>query len=336
MPTIYDIAKDAKVSPATVSRVMNGRSGVNDITVRKIRKSMEKMNFLPRWKAVDRNRVLLFVPEHDKALCGPYVSRIVAGITDACFSARYAVMLRPFLPNVRSGRELRQIVMQEGVAGCILISSHSGYTLADRIGLEKLPHVIVGHKLHDNEQCQVILDDFQAGKEAAEYLISLGHENIAMVSFSHSDFGHAQRHAGYVEALKKAHPKTKPTCIQFDSIDQRNGESAARRLFSGIDKPTAVIVTSEELALGFQREIREMGIKAPNDVSIIGFEDGTSLTHLDTPLTVMQIPSYELGAEAASMLFRELVADDVKGIASFPTRHLSIPLMVRRSTAALR
>jgi LacI family transcriptional regulator len=218
-----------------------------------------------------------------------------------------------------------------------LISSHSGYSLADRIGLEKIPHVIVGHKPHDDEQCQVLLDDFQAGKEAAEYLISLGHEKIAMVSFSHSDSGHAQRHAGYVAALKAALPKKDTVCIQFDSIDQGNGASVARRLFSGRNKPTAVIITSEELALGFQREIRAMGISVPNELSIIGFEDGTSLTNLDTPLTVMQIPSYELGCEAAAMLFRELPdMDNARNPEACSSKHLTIPLMVRRSTAVRR
>lgn len=334
MSTIYDIAKTTSVSPATVSRVINGRPGVNADTVRKIKLAMEKLDFRPRWKAVDHKRILLLIPEHPRALCGAYLSRVVAGVTDTSFAAGHTLVVRPFLPNVRSGREIRQVVMQEGASGCLMISLHQGYNLADKIGMEKIPHVIVGYKAHDDDLNQVLLKDYEAGREAAEYLLSLGHRKIAMVSFSHADHGHEQRYRGYADALKKARPTQTPACLQFDTASQDMGVAAARRLFSSPDRPTAVIVTNEQIALGLQREAKHMGFSIPEDFSVIGFEEDDSLENLDTPLTGMQTPAYEMGVAAVQMLLKE--QDSSKGAPSkFQARRLPLSLIARRSTRAL-
>lgn len=334
MVTIYDIAKATSVSPATVSRVINGRSGVNKDTVNRIKIAMEKLDFQPRWKAMDRKRILLLLPEHSHALCGTYLSHVVSGVTDASFAADYALLIKPFLPNVRSGREIRQTVMQEGVSGCLMISLHQGYNLADKIGMEKIPHVIIGYKAHDDNLNQVLLNDYEAGREATEYLISLGHRKIAMVSFNHADHGHEQRYRGYVDALRNISPNTSPLCLQFDDARQELGVAAARRLFSTADRPTAVIITNEQLALGFQREAKHMGFSIPDDFSIIGFEEDDSFENLDTPLTGMQIPAYQMGLEAVKMLMLEQTELE-KHTAKYQARHLPLTLIPRRSTRAM-
>lgn len=334
MTTIYDIAKATSVSPATVSRVINGRPGVNDATVTKIKIAMEKLNFRPRWKAFDRKRLLLLVPEHPRALCSTYLSHIVAGVCDSSFALGYTLVVRPFLDKVKNGREIRQMVMQEGVSGCLILSLPRGYGLADRIGMEKIPHVVIGYKTRDDSMNQILLNDYQAGKDATEYLLSLGHRKIAMISFSHDDHGHAQRACGYVDTLKKANLKQRPICLEYKDATQSAGAEGARRLFSQPDRPTAVIVTNEQLTLGFQNEVKQMGFSIPQDVSVIGFEEDAILENLDTPLTAIRIPAYEMGVESVKMILKEIENDDDEpSIAN--SQNLSPVLVARRSTRAL-
>ncbi len=153
--TIYDIAKAAKTSPASVSRVINARGGVKEETVLRIKRAMETLNFQPRWKAIDRDRFLVFVPEHGRVFDSGYVARIMSGIADAAFSAGFGLQLRPFSSQGREVSDLRQLYMQEAVSGCIIISLFQGYALPARLDLAGLPHVVVGHKREDDNIHQV-------------------------------------------------------------------------------------------------------------------------------------------------------------------------------------
>jgi DNA-binding LacI/PurR family transcriptional regulator len=338
MATIYDIAKAANTSPASVSRVINGRGGVRDDASVRIKEVMDALNFQPRWKALDRNRFLVFVPEYRGALHSGYVARIMSGIFDASFPAGFGLQLRPFSSQGRAVGELRQLYMQEAVSGCILISMYQGYSLPSRLDLAGLPHVVVGHKWEDDDINQVILDDFEAGKIAAEFLISLGHQRIDMVSFSHMDRGHLDRYAGFAEAMRAVGRKT-PTCIECSEASYGAGKAAARRVLSPNERPTAVVVTNEDIAVGFQAEAREMGFSIPDDLSLVGFEETDKLSLLDTPMTAMQTPAYAMGVEAVKLLRSTIPGSQgskSKSSSNFATKHISIPLVARQSTVAVK
>jgi DNA-binding LacI/PurR family transcriptional regulator len=336
--TIYDIAKAANTSPASVSRVINDRGGVRADTMERIKQVMEKLDFRPRWKVLDRDRFLIFVPEHRHFFDDGYVARIMSGIADASFPAGFGLQLRPFSSPGKNVQDLRHLFMQESVAGCILISMYQGYSLAAQLDLSGLPHVVVGHKREDKNDHQILLDDFVAGREAAEFLLSLGHKRIAMVSFSHRDHCHLERYQGFAETIVKA-VNARPVCLQCDDVSYEAGRSTARQLLSPLERPTAVIITNEDLAVGFQAEAKAMGFSVPGDLSLIGFEETDKLLLLDTPITVMQTPAYAMGLESVKMLRAEISGKEnaaSSSSANYLTKHMSIPLLVRHSTAAIR
>lgn len=346
MATIYDIAKAADVSPATVSRVLNGRPGVKEETVLRIRKAMEAGAFQPRWKALERNRLLVLLPEHRGALDSGYTSRILSGICDTTFASGFTLNLRPFVPQLRNDRELKQIVMREGVVGCIIVTMFQGYSLAERLSLLQVPHVIVGYKNQDDGIHQVLLDDLEAGANATRYLLSLGHRNIAMVSFRHWDHGHHQRYQGYREVMQEAGAADKINCVEVDAATVENGRSAARRLLCLPERATAVIVTNEDMAVGFQAEAEAMGLEVPRDLSVIGFEETERLAYLKTPTTAMRIPAHAMGVEATRMLFSQLRDTGELGSRQAHARrgdpasmlaqtvHLPISLVARHTTSS--
>jgi len=345
MATIYDIAKAANVSPATVSRVLNGRPGVKAETVQRIRSVMEADAFQPRWKVMERNRLLVLLPEHRGALDSGYVSRILSGICDTTFASGFTLNLRPFVPQLRNDRELKQIVMREGVVGCIIVTLFQGYSLAERLSLLQIPHVIVGYKNQDDGIHQVLLDDREAGANATRYLLSLGHRRIAMVSFRHWDHGHHQRYLGYHEVMQREGVADHAQCVEADAATVENGRSAARRLLSLPDRPTAVIVTNEDMAVGFQSEAEAMGVDVPRGLSIIGFEETERLAYLKTPMTAMRIPAHAMGMEATRMLFSQLREEATRPGAVSKRQenvapvaqivHLPISLVARHTTAGV-
>jgi DNA-binding LacI/PurR family transcriptional regulator len=299
---------------------------------------MEALDFQPRWKALDRNRFLVFIPEYGRVFDSGHVVQVMSGITDAAFAAGFGLQLRPFSSQGKDVGELRQLYMQEAVSGCILISLYQGYSLPERLDLAKLPHVVVGHKRQDDDIYQVLFDDFEAGKSATEFLLSLGHKRIAMVSFSHLDHSHFDRYRGFAATMGLAGTK-ELVCIQCNDATYEAGRSAARRLLSPLERPDAVIVTNEDLAVGFQAEARAMNFSIPTDLSVIAFEDTDKLSLLDTPITVMQVPSYNMGVEAVRMLRSTIAAAGKKTSKSAPgvlTKHLTIPLVVRFSTATAK
>ncbi len=335
--TIYDIAKAAQTSPASVSRVINDRGGVKLKTAIRINQAMKAMEFQPRWRAMDRDRFLVFIPEYRKALGGGYVSCVMSGIVDAAFADGFGLLLRPFSAQGKGGRSIQQLYMREAVSGCLLLSMFQGYSISEQLDVAGLPHVVVGNKLQDDGIHQVLLDDLQAGRDAAEFLLSLGHRRIAMVSFNHLEHGHRDRYQGFSEVIEGTIQK-KPACLQYNDSTYEDGVSAARQLLSPLDRPTAVVITTEELALGFQAETKRMGFSIPRDISIIAFEESDKLSLFDIPITAMQIPAYVMGLESVKML-RATISDHTKiGVdsqANYMMKRIPIPLIARHSTAAI-
>lgn len=339
MATIYDIARSVGTSPATVSRVLNGRSGVKGDTARRIREVMEEMNFQPRWKAIERNRFLVLVPSVRGILNGGYVTRILSGMADTAFRMDCNLVLRPFDTAHCNYRELRQLIMQESAAGCAIISLNEMYLPSTDVNLIGLPHVVVGHKLQDDGAHQILCDDHRAGLDATNYLLSLGHRRIALVSFELSDRGHREVHRGYMEAMTRAGQDAVAQHLQFRDNTAEWGRSAALRLLQPRERPTAVILSNEDHANGFLAETRRLGLRVPEDVSLIAFENAYPFDTSYPPLTVMQTPVYALGVEAVKMLAAQM--DGGEGGRSLDksadplTVMLPIPLVVRHSTKAI-
>lgn len=337
MATIYDIARSAGTSPATVSRVLNGRTGVKTDTARRIREAMEEANFQPRWKAMERNRFLVLIPSAKGILNSGYVTRILSGMADSAFRMGFNLVLRPFDTAHCNYRELRQLIVQEGAAGCFIISLNDLYLPTSDVNLIGLPHVVVGHKLQDDGLHQILFDDYHAGIDATKYLLSLGHRKIALVSFDLSDGGHRDIHRGFMETMREAGLEAQAQHIQFRDDLPQSGRSAALRLLQPHERPTAVIISNEDLANGFLAETRAMGLQIPKDVSIIAFENAYSFDMTSPALTVMQTPVYTAGMEAVKMLDAQMKQDH-GGYASTKsdssTVTLPVPLVVRHSTAA--
>lgn len=337
MPSIYDIAQACGTSPATVSRVLNGRPGVKPETAQRIRLAMDEMKFQPRWSAADRNNILVLVPSYSGVFKSGYVSVILSGIADLAFRLKYDLSLHPFDHQQCTCRELRQLVSQKSAVGCLILSQGEAYLPPSDLQLLGQPHVVIGRKLQDDCVRQVLANSYQSGMDATEYLLALGHRRIALVSFDIKDRGHHEIHSGYMKAMHKAGLRDNTKHIQFSNDLTESGRSAALQLLSPRERPTGVVISNESLAAGFISECKNMGVSIPRDLSVIAFESATTLSLSEPALTVMQSPLYALGAEGLKLLLRQLEEKKTDGDSSksYTTTPLPVPLIVRHSTAAL-
>lgn len=336
VPTIYDIAQEADVSVATVSRVLNGRYGVNEHTEARIREAMDRLNFRPRWKAVDARRALVLVPNHSHALVHVHIGSILAGIADAAFASGVSLSLRPFQVNVENRIHLAEFIRQDGASGVLMISTQRGYRMAERIASEGIPHMAIGHLAHEKGMNRIVLDDYESARKGTEYLLGLGHRGIEIVTASRADVSHRLRYEGFAEALSGVVGKAAvPQGLIYEDVGLAAGRSAARMLLSRSDRPTAVLVTNEELATGLLQEALKMGLSIPADLSVLAYESGDRMQGLCPVPSVLSSPAYEMGRTALNWMLPYLLDTD-RSAAAPPTGYentLSHVLTLRETTA---
>ncbi|MHB1157968.1 MAG: LacI family DNA-binding transcriptional regulator [Phycisphaerales bacterium] len=308
--SIRDIARISGVSVATVSNVISGRRQVRTETADRVRQVMDHADYQPQTKAVDTNRALLLIPDYAGALFSEHVGSLYCSVAQAALDAGLCLSIRKCPQDVDSARDLRHLLRRDGSRGILLLALRDGYALADKLGLERLPHVVVGISRHDHQVNQVVFDDTASARQATQYLIGLGHRRIAIVTFNRTDAGHAQRYDGYRQAIAEAGLETEigPRLLEgFQSHDLTNGGVKAMQWLAAMNpRPTAVVVTNADLTLQLLRRAQDMGLAIPRDLSIVGYDSRGQLASARPAVTVMRTPIAEMGLEAVSLLKKQL------------------------------
>jgi LacI family repressor for deo operon, udp, cdd, tsx, nupC, and nupG len=235
-----------------------------------------------------------------------------------------------------TSEELRQMVREDGSRGVILIAARASYEWADRLVIEKLPHVVVGSTQHDLDVNQVIMDDQNSATRAVDYLAELGHRDIQIVTFKRDDVVHAARYAGYTQAMSRLMPPDQIPCgLEVETATIATGEIIMHELWALPKHPTAVIVTNETLAVGLVHEARRMGINVPGQLSILAYESQTFLASADPAITAMVSPAFEMGQQAFAMIQRQIQTtppQDKSARMTVTTSQMHHRLIVRQST----
>ncbi|MBV1952616.1 MAG: LacI family transcriptional regulator [Cycloclasticus sp.] len=330
MTTIYDIAKSAGVSAATVSRVINSRYGINTQTQKKVRKIMDDLNFRPRSKAMDLKRVMVMFPASEVAVRGMYFSQILAGITLGCFEQNWCPVHTPTRQHLSTASDFLHLLRQEGALGVIYLSHQAGYELPNCLELADVPHAVLGHTL-DNQTLHTILPDDEASAlQATNYLLGQGHRRIAFVSSSLDELGHAARYAGYRQAMAGHDDAYELSPVVCPWASTQSGHEAAAMLLAMPQRPTAVVVTNEQLAIGLSDAMQKKGLNLPLDLSIFSYESSDALAYTSPPMHSMKTPAFEMGKQAIALL-----NDQVESNKVLSPQHRVLPhhVQVRESIA---
>ena len=287
--TIYDIAEEAGVSASTVSRVLNGSASVRKEKKERIQKLIEKYNFKPNALAKGlSDTATRSVGIIAADVRNPYYSALFVACEMAAEKAGYSVVLSNSFGEIEREKAQLDIMLQQKVDAIIQMGGRvddlitdENYALKVRGICEKTPVVVTG-KLDKTSVHSVVIDESEAMEAVMEHLIELGHQKIALVGGEMRVTSTYYKYLKYQEVLRKHGIKEKGEYVINGTYDPETGYECTNRILELEDRPTAIIAINDFAASGAVRSIREHGLRIPEDISLVSF-DNTYIADLTIP-----------------------------------------------------
>lgn len=307
--TIIDVAKEANVSFATVSRVVNGKGYVSPQTRDRVMTAMTRTGYVvnrqARGLAGGRYQVVgLLVPDLDTS----YIGEILRGIDEELAANSYDLML--YTTHRRKTRESIFVgsLTQGMTDGLLMILPTDPGSYIESIKRRAFPYVMIDHGGMDDKGPSVGATNFQGAFDATCYLIELGHRRIGFITGNQEMGCAVDRLAGYRHALARAGIEHDPTIVKEGDFHEPLAYQRAIELVTMEGRPTAIFASNDLTAFGVIDAARDAGLKVPEDLSVIGFDDIPGASYSNPPLTTVRQPLLEMGRLATRMLF-ERIAD---------------------------
>ena len=328
--TIKDVAREAQVSVATVSRALNGQDNVAEAVRHRVQVVAERLRYTPHHAARSlssrRTRTIgVVLPE----VYGEFFSELIYGIDQVAREHKLHLLVSSYHGDPREqGDALRS--MRGRVDGLLLMSPYadSDGHLADALAV--LPDaVLISSHLGLPGQRRIGTDNHAGARAMVEHLVALGHRRIAFVSGPSDNHEAAERLRGYRDALATLLPGSEADVLQGD-FREASGEAAGRALLARPSLPDAVFAANDVMALGCLAAFNAAGRSVPKDIALAGFDDIPLARHVPPGLTTMRVDIAALGADA----MRRLLATADDGQADDVPR--APELVVRGSTAGAR
>ena len=306
--TIKDVAAHASVSVATVSAVMNGNKYVSPELEARVRTSIEALGYMRNsmargLKTQVSHTIGLIVPD----IANPFFTNISRGVEDVANAQHYSLILGN--TDEDPEKELNYIDLLNGkrADGMIIATTAKGHDYAPSWPLRHLPVVSIDRSLFHLGIDTVLVDNRHGARMAIEHLIHLGHRRIGIVTGLPGIAPTDERLAGYKEALEAYGLPIDPALIVVAHARVGGGEQGAMHLLTQTaDRPTAVFLMDGTMVIGALQAIAKLGLRCPDDIALVGFDDFVWASVMHPHLTVVAQPTYEIGHMAAQLLFERL------------------------------
>ncbi len=334
MATIRDVAERAGVAPITVSRVINRSGYVSPETRARVEAAVAELQYVPNTLA----RSLRFKKTHTLALVltditNPFWTTVARGVEDAASQAGFNVILCNTDENEKKQAEYLKVLLQKRVDGFLLVPTGDAAGMIVAIQKQGIPVVILD-RLVSGVDVDVVRGDSEGGAyQLVRLLIDLGHHRIAVLSGPRGISTAAQRVAGYWRALTDCGIACEPELVLWGEYTQASGYEMMQRILALRPRPTAVFAANNFIAVGALRALREAGLWAPGDLSLVSFDDIPSGLVIEPFLTVASQPAYAMGQRGTELLLMRL-----SGQAATEAQEIVLPaeIIVRRSCDRLR
>lgn len=308
--TIRDVARQAKVHPGTVSRALNEetRALVNPETAERVLRAADELGYRPnriaRGLKTSRSYTIgVVIPD----ITNPLFPPIVRGIEDRLDEAGYTLLMVNTDNDPERERVYLEAMRGRQVDGFISATARLDRELIVELAAAGPPVVLVNRSLEDGSVPAVTVDDRRGIALAVEHVAELGHARIGHVAGpQHLSTGH-RRYQGFLEAMRSAGLDAPPEQVSFGSyFTEEEGARACAQLLDAAPGITAIVAGNDLLAIGCYDVIEERGLRCPDDVSIVGFNDMPFIDKLRPPLTSVRIPQREIGKVAAELILEQL------------------------------
>jgi LacI family transcriptional regulator len=307
MTTIYDVAKLAGVSPATVSRVLNGHSRVDPQLVDQVQRATAELGFRRNAVArnLRRNRTTLWAVVISD-IANPFFTSLVRGVEDVAQTAGYSVVLCNSDENLKKEASYLRAAMSERMTGVIISpASERSTDLAPLLGAE-IPVVVIDRSVRGVEVDSVQVDNVQGSVDATTHLLDSGSRRVACITGPRRATTAKQRLQGYERAHRKAGRELDPGLVRHADFRQQGGYEAMASLLALPNPPDAVFVCNNLMTVGALECLASRGISIPEQMLVVGFDDVPWAPLIRPALSTVKQPTYEVGQTAAHLLIQRI------------------------------
>jgi LacI family transcriptional regulator/LacI family repressor for deo operon, udp, cdd, tsx, nupC, and nupG len=331
MASLQDVARRAKVSIATVSRVLNHSDKVVPDTRAVVEQALRDLGYRPsrvarrlRMNSGRAHLVGLIIPD----IQNPFYAEIARGVEDAAYAAQYALLLCNSDENREKEKFYLNVMRDESVDGIVLPPFDEADAAVIELVKTGLPVVCVDRCLAKVATDLVEIDNYRGAFEGVTHLIARGHRRIGLIEGRSQVSTSRERRRGYLDALAAAGLPVRQELIRAGDFKQESGRVAAGELLDQRKPPTALFVCNNLMTVGALAAVHQRGLSVPKDVAVVGFDDLPWAEALDPPLTVVRQPAYEVGKQAMELLLKRIMEPSRPPV----TMRLSPELVIRRST----
>jgi DNA-binding LacI/PurR family transcriptional regulator len=330
--TIKDIARRLNLSFSTISRALSDHPDVKEETKKKVRAMAEELDYQPDTIAQSlknrcTNLIGVIVPE----IRHEFFSGAISGIEDVAYKSGYAIIVSQSNESYERERLNVKALISNRVAG-LLISISQSTKSSDHFRLlerQRIPFVFFDRVCEDIDASKVVVDDYDGAMQAVEHLIGRGYRKIAhLAGPSHLSITQ-KRMEGYLTALKKHGITPDESLIVYGGLSEEDGSNSFESLWTTNRHPDAVFAVNDPVAIGALSKIKELKLRIPQDVALIGFSNNPITALVDPPISTVSQPAFQLGQTAAEILIKQIQM----GKEFVPRREiLKTKLIIRNST----
>lgn len=305
--TLEDIAKQAGVSRSTVSRVVNENPNVSDKVRERVLQVIQNTGYHPnaaaRTLASQRSWMMGLVLPHSVSFffTDPFYPHLTKGVAQGCNQNNYTLAL--FLVDTKEDEDnVFPRIARRGLLDGVLIQAghHGDQQLTHRLIDSDIPLVVIGRPFHSENVSYIDIDNVNAASTAASHLIQLGYKRIGMIAGPALSTVGLDRKKGYLDALTQRDRGVDESLIVEGDFTEMGGYYAMQKMLAA--KPDAVFAASDIMAIGAMRAAREAGLRIPEDIAFVGFDDLPLASISDFQLTTVRQPVLQLGIKAVDLL----------------------------------
>lgn len=328
--TIYDVAKEAGVSIATVSKVINGKGKISEETRGSVLAIMDRMDYQPSViaSALTGKKTFtlgLLVPD----ISNPFFAEIARAIEDQSQRYGYSVVMCSTDNKDDKVERYIALLLQKSVDGIIIATGIDKINILEQLLSKRIPVVLLAREMPLVAVNTVVVDDYVGGSMAANHLLELGHKRMAVLGESAKVVSSRERIRGFRQTMEDEQIPFREEWLKYCDYRIEDGKLKALELLQTEDRPTAIFACNDMLAVGALQAAKEAGVKVPEELSIVSFDNTILATVTDPQLTTIAQPMDYMGKAVV-----DLIVDELKGSKSIKQRTVLRPeLLIRESTA---
>ncbi|WP_294503008.1 LacI family DNA-binding transcriptional regulator [uncultured Victivallis sp.] len=331
--TIKEVAARARVSTATVSRILNGKYAHRSSTVENVKRAIEELRTARTFsggrevETPESVGVVMFA--YRDFLNTNYNATLASSIMEELTSENYSAQIIALSPKSLGIGYIAGLVREHHLKGLLVPEFDLLYAVSEKLEKLGIPVVSIGN--FSGIRCRVSSNSFRAGCDAANYLWSNGHRRFGIVSMSRTDFCQAQRIDGFCRTIQQLGGDPEEVWIrEFRSLEGYSASSVISELVNMKRSPTAIFSTNSMFSRKLIAGLAQAGLHVPGDISLLSFEEDGELEDFPVPVSVMRQPTRDMGRLAVEMLVKKL-----RGLEVVENEELNCSLIIRRSVRSI-